>query len=170
VPLNSVQVFRYLGRPLSSTDDDWPAVYRNLSRARERWRHVSRVLVRDGADAKSIGKFYVVVVMAVLLYGAESWVFTVHIRTTLAGFHNRIVRRIVGMQRRLVQGRFESPPLDDAYRATGLKPIDYYIENRQRTVLRSVVGRPILQLVRNTVRRTGTSHRQIYWWDRLVQI
>jgi hypothetical protein len=36
-PLESVSVFQYLGRPLSSTDDDWPAIYKNLFKARKRW-------------------------------------------------------------------------------------------------------------------------------------
>ena len=32
--LNSVKEFRYLGRVLTATDDDWPAVERNLLRMR----------------------------------------------------------------------------------------------------------------------------------------
>jgi hypothetical protein len=31
-PLKSVATFKYLGRPLTFNDDDWPALYRNLSR------------------------------------------------------------------------------------------------------------------------------------------
>ena len=44
--INSVQEFRYLGRVLTATDDDWPAVARNLSRARATW----------GADGEDTGK------------------------------------------------------------------------------------------------------------------
>jgi hypothetical protein len=36
-PLKSVATFRYLGRPLASNDDDWPALYQNLTRARSKW-------------------------------------------------------------------------------------------------------------------------------------
>ena len=32
--IDSVKEFRYLGRVLTATDDDWPAVARNLHRAR----------------------------------------------------------------------------------------------------------------------------------------
>jgi hypothetical protein len=72
-PLESVKVFKYLGRPLSSTDDEWPAIYRNLTRARKRWAQVSRVLVREGADPKTAAMFYKAVVQSVLLYGCETW-------------------------------------------------------------------------------------------------
>jgi len=51
-PLESVSVFQYLGRPLSSTDNDWPAIYKNLSKALKRWGMVSRVLTREGADPR----------------------------------------------------------------------------------------------------------------------
>ena len=34
-PLTAVYLFWYLGRTLSPTDDDWPAVKQNLRRARE---------------------------------------------------------------------------------------------------------------------------------------
>ena len=35
--MQSVKEFRYLGRILTSTDDDWPAVARNLQKARATW-------------------------------------------------------------------------------------------------------------------------------------
>ena len=48
--LKWVTTFKYLGRPLAMTDDDWPAIYRNLSRARQKWGRFSRLLVREGAN------------------------------------------------------------------------------------------------------------------------
>jgi len=42
--LQAVSVFKYLGRPLSNSDADWPAVYYNLKKTRKRWAGVSRVL------------------------------------------------------------------------------------------------------------------------------
>ena len=46
--LNSVKEFRYLGRVLTATDDDWPAVARNLHRARATWGRLARILGREG--------------------------------------------------------------------------------------------------------------------------
>ena len=50
--VNSVREFRYLGRILTSTDNDWPAVARNLQKARATWGRLARILGREGADPK----------------------------------------------------------------------------------------------------------------------
>ena len=50
--LYSVEEFRYLGGGLTATDDDWPAVARNLHRARTTWGRLARMLGREGADPK----------------------------------------------------------------------------------------------------------------------
>ena len=42
----AVEEFRYLGRVLTATDDDWPAVARNLYRARTTWGRLARILGR----------------------------------------------------------------------------------------------------------------------------
>ena len=44
-----------------------------------------------------MGKFYVVVVQAVLLFGAETWVVTPRLEKALEGFHHRAVRSMSGM-------------------------------------------------------------------------
>ena len=46
--LNSVKDLRYLGRILTSTDDDWPAVARNLQKARATWGRMARILGQEG--------------------------------------------------------------------------------------------------------------------------
>ena len=51
--LESVKVFRYLGRPLSCYDNDWPALHWNLAKARKRWSMISRILTREGASPKT---------------------------------------------------------------------------------------------------------------------
>jgi hypothetical protein len=74
VLLKSVATFKYLGRPLAFNDDDWPAVYQNLSRVRRRWRQIRCILTRDGATPAISGMFYkATVVQSVLLYGCETW-------------------------------------------------------------------------------------------------
>ena len=90
--LEQVSTFRYLGRPLSATDNDWPALYWNLRKARKRWAQVSRVLTREGAAPKVMGMFYKAVVMSVLLYGVETWVVSSPMLQALRGFHNRVAR------------------------------------------------------------------------------
>ena len=48
--LTSAASFKYIGRVLSASDDDWPAVVRNLRGARQKWARLSRVLGREGED------------------------------------------------------------------------------------------------------------------------
>ena len=46
VPIKSVSEFKYLGRILTATDDDWPAVVGNLRKERRSWGRLSRLLGR----------------------------------------------------------------------------------------------------------------------------
>ena len=41
--------FKYLGRMLSFSDDDWTAVNQNLSRVQGKWGRMMNILVREGA-------------------------------------------------------------------------------------------------------------------------
>ena len=82
-----VKEFRYLGRVLTATDDDWPAVSRNLHRARATWGRLARILGREGADPKVSRKFYIAVTQQVLLFGAESWVLTGKMEGVQGRFH-----------------------------------------------------------------------------------
>jgi hypothetical protein len=75
--IETVREFKYLGRITSDDDDDLPAVRENMKKARKRWARVSRVLTRNGASPKMMGKFYTaVLVRSVLLYGSETWVLS----------------------------------------------------------------------------------------------
>ena len=42
--VENVRTFRYLGRPLDQTDDDWTAVRRNIMRARSVWGRLGTLL------------------------------------------------------------------------------------------------------------------------------
>ena len=61
-PLSQVPSFKYLGRVLAAEDDDWPKVVRNLRRARQKWARLTRVPIREGADARTLGHIYLAVV------------------------------------------------------------------------------------------------------------
>ena len=89
-PLAPVSSFKYLGRILLVSDNDWAVVVRNLRRARKKWARLTRVLGREGEDAQALGMFYIAVVQVVLLYGSETWVMYPRIGKTLGGFHHRV--------------------------------------------------------------------------------
>ena len=61
--------FKYLGRVLTSTDDDWMAVTSNIRKAQANWGRLARILGREGADPKVSRSFYTAVTQQVLLFG-----------------------------------------------------------------------------------------------------
>ena len=73
-PLEMVAYFKYMGRVILATNNDWKAVARNLSRAKTVWSRMSRILSRDGATPRASGFFFKAMIQAVLLFGADTWV------------------------------------------------------------------------------------------------
>jgi hypothetical protein len=151
VPLEAVQEFKYLGRLLSRNDDDWPAVHRNLSKARKSWARISRILAREGATPRVSGMFYKAVVQSVLLFGSETWVLSQPMLRALEGFHRRVARRLAGKQPYLDRrtGEWVYPPIDKVLEEVGMYSIDHYVKKRQNTVADYVATRPILTYAKN---------------------
>ena len=85
-PMETVSEFRYLGRLLTATDDDWPAVAGNIKKARRIWGRMARVIGREGADPKVSRTFYIAVTQVVLLFGSETWVLTERMEKALNNF------------------------------------------------------------------------------------
>ena len=81
--MEAVLEFRYLGRLLTATDDDWMAVAGNIKKAQRSWGHLAQVLGREGADPKVSQTFYIAVTQQVLLFGAETWVMTKNMESAL---------------------------------------------------------------------------------------
>ena len=121
-PLTSVPPLKYLGQVLSASSDDWAEVVHNLRKARSKWAWLSRVLGREGADARMLGMFYVAVVQAVLLYRLEMWVMYPRIGKTLVGFHHWMARRLIGRKpKRRLDGTWDYPPLAEAMAEAGIR-------------------------------------------------
>ena len=74
--LDLVLYFKYLGRVLSSADDDWTDVIGNLMKARAVWRRMTRILSREGEMPRVFGFLFKSVVQSVLIFGEETWVVT----------------------------------------------------------------------------------------------
>ena len=97
IPLTVVSVFRYMGRMLSSTNNDWPDMERNLRRVQGKWVRLEEILGREVADKRTVRRSYVAVVQAVLLFGSETWVLTPRLEKSLDGFHHQAVWQMAGM-------------------------------------------------------------------------
>jgi hypothetical protein len=87
--LNQVEEFKYLGQILERNDNYWPAISRNLKRARIAWGRIGKIQTKERADVKSMASIYKAIIQAVLLYGAESWVVTTGMQQKLESFHHR---------------------------------------------------------------------------------
>ena len=68
-PLEMVNSFRYLGWVISEADDNWTAIGKNFSRAREFWRRMTRIFSREGASPQVSDFLFKAMVQAVLLFG-----------------------------------------------------------------------------------------------------
>ena len=137
--------FKYLGRILTATKDDCPAVVRNLGKARRSWGSLSQVLGREGAEPKVSRAFYTTVTKEVLLFGAETWVLTLQMEKALDIFQSRVARNITGRQtRQRKDGIWIYPPLAGIIKEVGMVGIRTSIIRRQNTVVRYIATRPIL--------------------------
>ena len=90
---------------------------------------------REGADRRKVGRFYVVMVQAVLLFGSETWVLTPRLEKSLEGFHHRAVWRMAGMgPKRQCDGTWVYKPIEAALAMVGMEEIGAYIDRRQNTI------------------------------------
>ena len=94
IVLKKVENFKYLGHQISSRDSDTPALFMNLTKAQKRLAQISNLIAREGADSVVGGRIYVAAVLAVLLYGSESWVWTSSMLNTIRGFHHCACQRL----------------------------------------------------------------------------
>ena len=82
-----MELFRYLGRPLSNADNGVPAMSRNLKKVWGIWIGFSKVLQTEEIPPPVAGAFYQAVIAGVLLYGSESWCLPPSALKVLKGFH-----------------------------------------------------------------------------------
>ena len=94
--MENVENFRYLGRPIYQTDDDWLAVRRKIMRARSVWGRLGTLFLRKGEDPKVLASFYRAVVQAIILYGSETWVLLASMAKKVEVTHTEFLRLVTG--------------------------------------------------------------------------
>jgi hypothetical protein len=166
IPLDLVRDFLYLGRKLSSSDDDWLDVIKNLLKARQRWARISRVLTREGATPRVSAMFFKAVIQTVLLYGSETWVLTPRMLSKLEGCHQQIARRLMGRApvylRR--EGQWQYSPIGDAMEEAGLFSIEEYITRHRNRIAVFVATRPLIAVCKE-MESLGISGNHQFWWN-----
>ena len=164
--LERVREFRYLGRILTEDDDDTINIVEQLRRARQKWNSIAKILKREGANAKTMAKFYMAVVQAVLLYGAESWTITTRNWTKLQSFHRRAMRYMTGQHiRQDSDGTWTYPDHKELEKKCGLFPIGTYVERRRGT-LRKYLEENRAEMLEEAMAMTAPakSANKILWW------
>ena len=96
--LRRVEVFKYLGRRVSFWDSDVPAMRANLQKARGVWARVSKILREENIPPRVGAMFYRGIIVAVLLYGSETWCLPEAEMKALEGFHVAAARILTGMR------------------------------------------------------------------------
>ena len=138
----------------------------NLSKARKRLSRISNLIARKGVDPVTGGKIYVAAVLAVILYGLETWVWTFSILNTIRGFYHRACWRLADKRpRRQENGTYWYYHADEVMKICKLFPIKVYIARRRQTILAYTKKRPIYKLCREAVRSAGTPTRTRFWWE-----
>ena len=67
-PMGTVTYFNYLRHPLTAMDNECTAVTVKLQKAQRSWYLFYRMIYRKGSKPKISGRFYLVVVQAILLF------------------------------------------------------------------------------------------------------
>ena len=93
-----METFNYLGRILDRSDNNWPAVYLNVSKARQIWSQIGKLLRREGLDPRVSEMFYQAVVQVLLLFGAKTWFFLAEMSRNLKGVHMGFLRQLMGQK------------------------------------------------------------------------
>ena len=69
-PQEMVTSFLYLGQVILAAENNWPAVIRNVSRARAVWKRMSIILSRERAEMRVSGFLFKAVVQEVLIFSS----------------------------------------------------------------------------------------------------
>ena len=67
--LEKVDTFKCIDRILYFYNNDWTAIDRNLHRYGRKWRRLYGLLGREGDYTRTSGRFYVMVVQSVMIFG-----------------------------------------------------------------------------------------------------
>ena len=72
--VEGLENFKYLGRPLDQTDENWTTIRQNIKQERTVWESLGKLLIREGKYTRVEAMFYRKVAQAVLFFDLETWV------------------------------------------------------------------------------------------------
>ena len=133
--IKGVDIFKYLGRPLDRSDDNWTEVLRNIQKVRQVLGHLGKFLWMEGADTFISEKFYRTVVQAVFIFGEETWVLLAAMLKKLEGVHLVFLRPVIGKKKRRPRGAsWQKSAAGSVLKVSCTQLLQNYIYKRQTTV------------------------------------
>jgi hypothetical protein len=164
-PIETVTKFKYLGRILTSRDNDWEAARCNLKKAKQRWATISRVLIREAASPKISALFYKATIQTVLLYGSETWAVNNKILQLLTSFHHGVARRLTGRYPRPIPETDEwiYPSIKHTLHLAGIFTMNEFLRQRRGYLESYGQQLQLLSECQQSSQRRATQH--IFWWN-----
>ena len=159
-----VTSFKYLGRVILATNDDWTAVVRNFPWAKTVWSRILRIISREGATPRVSGFFFKAVIQAVLVFGEETWVVSPRMGTSLGGVHTQVARRLtVQLPWRTTDRTWKYTLAAAAREAEFFLTMEEYVRRRQNTVAQYIATRSLLDLC-EVLERDHGALVGMWWW------
>ena len=165
--IERVRYFKYLGRVLTEDDNDSTCIDANLRKARNQWNSIAKILKREGANSRCMARFYLTVVQAVLLYGADTWSISNRDNNKLRSFHRRAIRYMTGSHIRTVgEDEWEYPDHDVLLKKCRLFSIDIYLQRRRGTLRKylETYRKDLLEEAEKCGRHCLNVHK-VMWWN-----
>ena len=88
-----VGVFNYIGRLLDQLGENWLEVLRNIRKESQVWGRLGKLLQREGAEP-FVSELFWSIVQAVLLFRAETTVFSMEMGKTVEGLHVGFLQKV----------------------------------------------------------------------------
>ena len=118
------------------------------------------------ADPILSESLYQVVVQAVLIFGANTWVLSEAMLNKLEGVHVGLLRQVMGMKARSLGDKtWTKEGTGRVLQAAGTKSLREYIDKRQATVAEWVALRPISEFCAKETRYVGGGKLREPWWQ-----
>ena len=127
IVIDIVKQFAYLGRILTDTSDDMPAVKARIGCGWDAFKKVKSIICSRHISMQSKRKTYETYIMPTVLYAAETMTWKPQMQHHITVFQNHIMRWMCG--KRLI----DKTPISELTRITGLQPLMNLVRTRKLT-------------------------------------
>ena len=129
------------------------------------------MLLREGAEPTVSEKFYRAVIQVVLLFGADTWVFSVPMEQRLDRVHVGFLRQVTNLKAKsLSNGSWRKVATEKVLQGACTQPLHNYLERRQSEAAEWKALRPIFDVYARETGYEGGVSSGCHGGDRRKQI